>query len=49
VDDSGTQYLDGEASISTHYQIEALPLLSHDAILADRTAVQDAVSFVGAP
>lgn len=48
VDDSGTQFLPG-ASISTAYTIASGALFSHDAILADATAMHDAVTFVGAP
>jgi hypothetical protein len=49
VDDSGTQFLAGEAAVSNAYTVTAAALLSHDAILADRRAVADAVTFVGAP
>lgn len=46
VDDSGTQFLEGAAARFT-YDVPANPLLSHDAILAHKPAVQDAVAFVG--
>jgi pimeloyl-ACP methyl ester carboxylesterase len=49
VDDRDTQFLPGAAAVSTAYQVDAAPLLSHDAILADPAAVHDAVTFVGAP
>lgn len=49
VDDSGTQFLNGEASISNSYAIQASPFASHDAILADPKAVRDTVAFVGPP
>ena len=48
-DDGSTQYLEGEASISTVYRIEAPAFLSHDAIVSDPTVVRDAAAFVGAP
>ncbi len=48
IDDSDTQFLDGQAAVSMSYLIESPALLSHDAILADPTAVNDAVTFVGA-
>jgi pimeloyl-ACP methyl ester carboxylesterase len=49
VDDSGTQFLDGQASISNSYAIQTAPLASHDAIVADANAVRDTVAFVGPP
>ncbi len=49
VDDSGTQFLNGQASISNAYTIAAAPLASHDAILADATVARDTVAFVGPP
>ena len=49
IDDSGTQFLSGQASISNSYPIETAPLASHDAILADASAVRDTVAFVGPP
>jgi hypothetical protein len=48
VDDSATQFVDG-AAFQGVYQVEAAPLLSHDAMLADGGVVRDVVSFVGAP
>jgi len=48
-DDSGTQFLNGEASISNSYPIQSAPLASHDAIVADADLVRDTVAFVGAP
>ncbi len=49
VDDSGTQFLDGQASTSRAYAVHSEPLASHDAILADGTVAKDTVAFVGAP
>jgi len=49
VDDSATQFLEGQASVSRSYTIDAAPFASHDAILADRAATNDTVTFVGAP
>ncbi len=49
VNDVDTQFLDGQASISKRYQIEAPPFLSHDAIAADPNVIADTVAFVGAP
>jgi len=49
IDDTETMFLDGQASISKHYRIEASPFLSHDAIVADPNVITDAVAFVGAP
>lgn len=49
VDDSGTQFLNGQASISNAYTIETAPLASHDAIVADPNVVRDTVAFVGPP
>jgi pimeloyl-ACP methyl ester carboxylesterase len=49
VDDTETMFLDGQASVSKRYQVEASPFLSHDAIVADPNAISDAVAFVGAP
>jgi hypothetical protein len=48
-DDSDTQFLFGQASIATDYQISASAFASHDAILGDPKAVFDSVTFVGAP
>ncbi|HYM14519.1 MAG TPA: hypothetical protein VEZ14_03095 [Dehalococcoidia bacterium] len=48
-DDSQTQFLPGEASISNDYKLAASPFASHDQILVDPNAVHDAVTFVGAP
>lgn len=48
-DDSGTQFLDGQAAVSMRYDILFDPFFSHDAILADAAAVADVVAFVGAP
>ncbi len=48
-DDTDTQFLDGEAALTKRYTITLSPLLSHDAIVANATAVQDTVTFVGAP
>lgn len=48
-DDSETQFLDGQASIAQDYQINASPLASHDAIVANAAVVRDTVAFVGAP
>lgn len=47
--DAETQFLDGHAAVSMRYDILADALYSHDAILADATAVADVVGFVGAP
>lgn len=49
VDDSDTQFLDGQAAVSTAYTIDSAALLSHDVILADAAAMRDAIAFVGAP
>ncbi len=49
VDDSATQFLNGQASISNSYPIEAAPLASHDAIVANADVVRDTVAFVGPP
>jgi hypothetical protein len=49
VDDSDTQFLFGQASIATDYQINASAFASHDAVLGDATAVHEAVTFVGVP
>lgn len=49
VDDTETQFLDGQASISNRYRVDSPPLSSHDAILADPSAIADALAFVGAP
>ena len=49
VDDTATQFLDGQASISNAYTIQTAPLASHDAIVADANAVRDTVAFVGPP
>lgn len=49
IDDSATQFLEGQASISNAYTIESPALFSHDAILADQRAMADAAAFVGAP
>jgi pimeloyl-ACP methyl ester carboxylesterase len=49
VDDSGTQFLNGEASISNAYAIQAPALASHDAIVADANVARDTVGFVGPP
>jgi pimeloyl-ACP methyl ester carboxylesterase len=48
-DDSGTQFLEAQASVSNTYYVEATPLASHDAIVADAAVVRDTVAFVGAP
>lgn len=48
-DDSDTQFLEGQASISKTYYIDTLPFASHDAIAANSDAVRDTVAFVGAP
>jgi len=49
-DDSDTQFLSGEASITKDYQFDtALAFASHDAILTNQDAVRDTVAFVGAP
>jgi pimeloyl-ACP methyl ester carboxylesterase len=48
-DDSDTQFLSGEASISNAYEIETPPLASHDAIAANPDTVRDTVAFVGSP
>lgn len=48
-DDTETMFLDGQASVSKRYRIEASPFLSHDVIVADPNVVIDAVAFVGAP
>jgi pimeloyl-ACP methyl ester carboxylesterase len=49
VDDSDTQFLEGQASVSNTYYIEVTPLASHDAIVANSDVVRDTVAFVGAP
>ena len=49
VDDGATQTLPGQAAVATMYPIVSNPFLSHVAILADATVVQDAATFVGAP
>jgi pimeloyl-ACP methyl ester carboxylesterase len=49
VDDSDTQFLNGQASISNPYYIETSPLASHDAIAANPDTVRDTVTFVGPP
>lgn len=49
IDDSPSQFLEGQAATSLSYSIETDPLSSHDVILADAVAVKDAVTFVGAP
>jgi pimeloyl-ACP methyl ester carboxylesterase len=49
IDDTETMFLDGQASVSKRYQIDASPFLSHDVIVADPNAIIDAVAFVGAP
>lgn len=49
VDDTDSQFLPGQASISKRYRIDASPFLSHDAIVADPNAIADTVAFVGAP
>jgi pimeloyl-ACP methyl ester carboxylesterase len=48
-DDGGTQFLQGQASISQAYEVESALLDSHDAILTHAAAIADAVAFVGAP
>ena len=48
-DDTNTQFLPDQAAVSMSYDVPADPLASHDAILADATAVADVVGFVGAP
>ncbi len=49
IDDSDTQFLDGQASISKTYYIDTTPFGSHEIILTDSAAVRDTVAFVGAP
>lgn len=49
IDDGATQFLPGQAAVSTAYDIASEPLKSHDAILIDPAAVVDVVRFVGAP
>lgn len=48
-DDTGTQFLEGQAAVSQGYYIQSSPLGSHDAILGDATAMKDAATFIGAP
>ncbi len=48
VDDSDSQFLDGQASISKHYLIASSAFNSHDAIVANPDAIADTVAFVGA-
>lgn len=49
VDDTDSQFLPGQASISKRYLIDSPPFLSHDAIVADPNVIIDTVAFVGAP
>jgi pimeloyl-ACP methyl ester carboxylesterase len=48
VDDGETQFVGG-AAFTGRYHVDASPLLSHDAILADSTVATDTTNFVGAP
>jgi pimeloyl-ACP methyl ester carboxylesterase len=49
-DDSATQFLFGQASITKDYRFDtALAFASHDAILTNVDAVRDTVAFIGAP
>ena len=49
VDDTNTQYLPGQAAVSTPYVVQSEALQSHDAILVHPPALADVVAFVGAP
>lgn len=45
-DDTGTQFIENAASVR-QFAIDAPPLLSHDAILADPAAVAEVAAFIG--
>ena len=49
VDDSDTQFLNGQASISNPYNVDSSALASHDVIVANPDTVRDTVAFVGPP
>lgn len=46
--DAETQFIENAAAVR-RFEVDSPPLLSHDAILADPTAVAEVAAFIGAP